>query len=371
MAMRPGEEQLLDVVRTLTHARKAADVVAVLRDKIDGIVSGARSRTFTGIAFDAYCRALLAAEGHTEAVREQVRHLCERSRAHFGDQPWSSLYDGCLLHLAGEDEAAATEYALASRDVSVLWPISVACRTVLGPRRRDAFARMTPQLQDVTHEKTVEAAGAVLCVACDHAYLRRFGPSYLRSVHEHGGGITLHVHVVNPEPDDVDWIEREAPALWPRIAVSTETYRGPDARQYYALVRFMRIAGLAERYGQPVLVTDIDAAFTGVLDLAAAPSDPKDVSLMFKRTDFRAHPWNTIQARALIVWPTERGRIFARALGSVAAALFAERAGLGIWMTDQNILFSLYRKYEREHAWRFGDVGDRRLAGGLLHGKNL
>jgi hypothetical protein len=38
---------------------------------------------------------------------------------------------------------------------------------------------------------------------------------------------------------------------------------------------------------------------------------------------------------------------------------------------DQNILFSLYRKYERKVRWRIGDLSGGRRAGGLVHGKNL
>jgi hypothetical protein len=370
MPLTDHEGRLLERVRTLTHARRTAEVVAALEGELDALLSGERSRPFTGIAFDAYCRSLLAARGHGDDVRRAVALLCERSRARFGAQPWSDLYEACLAHLAGEDETAAARYAAAARDVDVLWPSSAAARTVVPPSRRDAWLDEETPLPPVRVERARPAGGPVMLAGCDRVYLRRYGPAYLRSFARFGEDVTLHVHLIDALPDDIAWLRDASPETWDRTAVTTETYAGPESRSYYALARFLRLGELLERYDAPVLVTDLDAVFERPIGADVSDAAAADAALTFKRTGYRAHPWNTVQARALIVQPAERARTFARALRRVGAALFAERAGRGTWFIDQNVLYSVFRRFESERAYRFADLSGR-LPGGLRHGKDF
>jgi hypothetical protein len=365
--MDEDEERLLAATRRFTHARDIEAVVTLLGDEMDGIVAGKRSRAFTGLAFDAYCRAFLAAYGHGDAVRQTVEALCARSRNYFGDQPWTYLYQGCLYHLDGRDSEAAAAYALAAPGAELLWPSSIGCRSVVAPEQRTAFAEASARLGPIRWERRVPAVGPVLFAACDHGYLRRFAAAYLRSIARHVGDGTVHLHIVNPAADDLTWLEAEAASLWPRLAVSTEIYGGPDQRAYFALARMLRLAEILGAYQRPVLATDIDAAFS----LAIAPFQPDmHVGLRFKRQNFHAHPWNTIQAGALVVAPTMQGLSFAIALADIGAGLFAERAGAGLWFIDQNVLFSAFRQHEAAFGPAAQDL-NMQLPGGLTFGKDL
>jgi hypothetical protein len=373
--MSPEEDRLPAAVSSATHSRDSAAVVALLDPEIDAIVGGERSRAFTGVAFDAYCRSLLASLGHTRPVRLQIEGLCGRSRRRFGDQPWTDLYDGCLLHLEGNDEAAAACYDLASRDVSVLWPSSRGCRSVTGPRQRDKFlcarqdGSVGPAGDLLALEAPAESGRHVFLAACDPGYLRRFAPLYIQSAARHGGDCNVHLHIVSPAADDLDWARRQAGEFRPRLSVSTEVYTGPDARAYYALARFVRGAQLLEFYQRPILITDIDAAFTGAVDaFLGANSGP--VGLRFKRRDFHAHPWNTVQAGAVLLRPTEEGVSFARDVSTVASRLFSQRRGRDVWFIDQNVLFSVYRRYFRRAGWDFCDL-NADLRNAVIFGKTL
>jgi len=340
--MSPEEDRLLAAVRSATHSRDSAAVVALLHPEIDAIVGGERSRAFTGVAFDAYCRSLLASLGHTRSVRLQIEGICGRSRRRFGDQPWTDIYDGCLLHLEGNDEAAAACYDLGS---------------------------VGPEGDPLALEAPAESGRHVLLAACDPGYLRRFAPLYIRSAARHGGDCNVHLHIVNPVADDLDWARREAGEFRPRLSVSTEVYAGPDARAYYALARFVRGAQLLEFYQRPILITDIDAAFTGAVDVfLGANGGP--VGLRFKRMDFHAHPWNTVQANAVLLRPTEEGLSFARDVSTVSSRLFSQRAGRDVWFIDQNVLFSVYRRYFLRAAWDFCDL-NADLHNAVIFGKTL
>jgi hypothetical protein len=321
--------------------------------------------------FDAYCRSLLAAGGHTEAVRLEVAKLCEQSRARFGDEPWTSLYQGCLRHLDGDENAAAGLYALAAREVEVLWPSSIGCRSAISADDRERYLRINPALAALHWEKVAPAARYVLMTGADHTYLRRFAPVYLRSARAFGGDCTIHFHLTNATPDDRAWLEEQAGASSPKISMTTEDYSGPDLRAYLALARFLRLADVVRYYHRPVLLTDIDAAFTRPVADAVAATKGADVHLRLKRTNFHAHPWNTIQAIITLIRPTAGGLKFASVVASIAAGLFTERAGAGLWFIDQNVLYSAYRFCRANDTCVVGEWGADDLPGGLIFGKNL
>ena len=369
--MTPEEVIVIRNVERLTQARDASGVVALLSGEIDNLLAGARSRAFTGKAFDGYCRALLAADGHLAPTFARIRDLCDKSRRRFGDQPWTDLYEGSLSHLAGEDAAAAECYSRASREAEVLWGSSVGCRSVVSSRQSELYLSQTPALAPLRLVRRGASGRSTLMVGCDPAYLRRFGPAYLKSVNEHAAQCALHLHIIGHDEELSAWIQAQVPQLWPRVWITVEDYSGADTRAYFALARLIRLSEVLALHRQLVFMTDIDAAFTHPIspDLAALEVTA-DFFLRFKHTDFHHHPWNTIQANALLVRHTACGVAFSFALRSIAAGVFAERAGEGVWFIDQNALFATYR-WSQGGRGLVGDLSRAPLPGGLVFGKTL
>jgi hypothetical protein len=367
--MRPDEQILVMTLFAYSNRERKELGFALLEPEIEGIVSGARTRAFTGLAFDAYCRFVLQSQGCTAQARDEVRRVCERSEATFGPAPWSDLYYACLLHLQEDDEAAAEWYARAALDVDVLWFESIGCRSVVAPSDRDRLLALERPIAAMRDEVTIASGRDVVFVSCDHAYLHAFGRAYLESVARYGAEVLLHVHVIDPHPGDVAWIEETSPTLNGRLAITTESHGGHDARAYYTLARLIRIAELLDRYGHAIYCTDIDAVYRTTIDLSLA-NESGDVGVHFRRKWFHWHPWNEIQADNLLIRPTQDGRRFARTLRSLAVGVFAERAGPGIWNVDQNVLYSAYRKFSDNPDWKFFDV-DAQRPGGLAFGKHF
>jgi hypothetical protein len=365
-AIGADEAATLAAARTLAHADRAAEVVPAIGPSVDAILAGAdASAAFTGIAFDLLCRALFSSRGHGDDVRAAVATLCARSEARFGAQPWSDLYRACLLHLAGDAEAAARLYHAAARDTALLWPNSIGCRSVIAPMERDAWSAAPPVEPSPMRIVQVGVGdGPILMIACDTRYLRAYAPAYLRSITAHCPSALVHVHLIDPAPDDIAWLEATASPLRP--AISCETHSGPEPRAWFALARFVRLVELLALYDRPILVTDIDAAFTRAPIIPAA-----DIGLRIKRRGFRAHPWQTVQAGALSVSPTVPGHAAVTLLRRLALGSYATRGGQGIWFVDQNVLFTAYRMLATNGATTIADIAEEGLPGGLRFGRAL
>ncbi len=359
------EETLLAAVVAAQRRRDPEAMAALLDAPVESLLDGAAgSRVFTGVAFDLLCRALLWDGGKAGAAA--VKRLCARSEARFGPQPWSILYRACLALRAGRWSRAAALYPTAGGDPAVLWKRSGGCRSVVSPEACDRWRAAPIAAPAIEVVRRGDAGHAVLLAACDHRYLRTYAAAWLRSIAEHAPDCAVHLHLVDPADDDIAWTLTVAGSLALRPTLSTEAYRGPDARAWYASVRFLRLAEVVEHATVPVLASDVDALFTRPFTIDMAD---RDAMLMRKRTGFRAHPWHAIQAGAVAVAPTAPGRTFARTLAALTTGIFAERAGEGIWFVDQNLLFAADRRLSDDV--RIGAFGGAGLPGGLRFDKAL
>jgi hypothetical protein len=344
-------EQVLQTALELSNQDRSAEVVALLVRVISEPWPIGTSRDFLGKAYDLACRAILASHGHSDRSQNAVRELCVDSLRRYGRQPWTDLYEGALLHLAGKHDEAVQYYRAAEADAALLLPLSNGCKTVLTLDEVREFAydpgaRISRPSADISFENVAAQPGPVVAVvAADHAYLMRHGNSFFQSVQAHGAGITTHLHLVNPEPEDYAFIsDGLRSGKWPPLNLSTEVYDGPDARAYYASVRFLRTPVLLELYKRPLLISDIDTIYQEPILPLLPLITSFDVGLFFKnnRHRYRAHPWQTIRAGIVMCAPTEAGRLFCKAVALLTMRTFDKFKGKDIWFIDQNMLY---------HAW--------------------
>jgi len=370
--MRPAEAALISAAGGLAVQNRAADVAALLAPWVEQVARGAdASPAFRGVSFDLHCRALLSSRGHGEEVLAELARLCSLSETCFGAQPWSDLYRACTRHLRGDWAGAVPLYRRAAAGIDILWPSSVGCRSVIddaeAARWLDAPADL-PTPSPIDWLKETASAEFLIFLACDPSYLRLFWPGYILSVAQQATNAAVHLHIVDAGPEDAGWAVEQAGLVAPRLSISTERHAGRDARAWYATARFVRLPEMLRHYGCPVLVTDIDAAFSRALD----PLIPDaDVGLRVKRHGFRAHPWQTIQAGALAVRSTPRGQAFADGLRLLGVGSFAARARANIRFVDQNMLWAARRLLISGTDTRVADIGEEFLPGGLRFGKAL
>ncbi|MEI9985967.1 MAG: hypothetical protein WDN69_23945 [Aliidongia sp.] len=113
-----------------------------------------------------------------------------------------------------------------------------------------------------------------LAAACDAKYFRLFAPGFVRSAVAVLPGMTVHLHVVAPDAATSALFAELAEAA-PGLALNLSTEAaGPwHSGAYYASNRFLIGPALLQRYGQRLVLTDIDVEFLAPLDdLLAASS---------------------------------------------------------------------------------------------------
>ncbi|QCO17280.1 hypothetical protein D3869_18670 (plasmid) [Azospirillum brasilense] len=189
--------------------------------------------------------------------------------------------------------------------------------------------------------------GPLLAVSCDDGYYRRFATALLDSVEAAGGGVAVHVHVVNPSPETLADLARRRERLPLSCSRERVDFTGWDDHRrttYYACIRFLRWHQLMTRWGRPLLHLDADCTLDGDPGAVAALLEGADVGLL-RDARWRG-PTREITVCFAGFQPTPLGRAF---LASTAAYIGAYlREGRGFWMLDQAAPFAVLDALERQ-----------------------
>ena len=188
--------------------------------------------------------------------------------------------------------------------------------------------------------------GPLLAVSCDDGYYRRFATGLLDSVEAAGGGVAVHVHVVNPSPETLADLARRRERLPLGASREVVDFTGWDDHRrttYYACIRFLRWHQLMTRWGRPLLHLDADCTLAGGLDGLVALLEGSDVGLL------RDARWRGPTREVTVCFagfqPTPAGRAFL-ALTAAYIGNFL-RDGRGFWMLDQAAPFAVLDALER------------------------
>lgn len=235
---------------------------------------------------------------------------------------------------------APVEADRAFRDAVARRPHREAC-ILLDPDRLDpVLARAYPEaaFEDLPSFETV---GEVVLVACDEAYLMRFGRQFIRSfVRNAGEDVGLHVHVINPGASARRLREDMRAEVGGRlpVAITFEHTGAGGSPTYCACARFLVLPALLVAYGKPVVAMDIDMVFTGPLADVTGPVQSADVAL-FTQDPQAVDLWDAYRAACVRVAPTQAGRLFARQVRRYI--IHCLEHNLAFWYLDQIALFAV------------------------------
>lgn len=99
----------------------------------------------------------------------------------------------------------------------------------------------------------------VMVVTCDGAYARRYLASLTAAFAQTSPTVTLHLHVIDPEPTLQPLIEQARTILGPdRVNVSQEFADELKSAPYYVAARFLRAPQLLDLYRRPIFLMDVD-----------------------------------------------------------------------------------------------------------------
>jgi hypothetical protein len=226
--------------------------------------------------FNEAATLLMSYKLHPHAV--ELDRLLDDSSAYKA----SSLYYAACVHLLNSDEDAA--FALFRR----LKPMLAARRTELPIASEDRFNivyRQTTLVEDGDYiagldRATLETAVAlpaidwpaeavpndarfILLAACDSHYFEMFAEDFLHSVELTGSGVAVHLHVAQPTDATRQLMTRLGHGMTRNsVRFSTEPAAAITGGAYFSCVRFLAASALRRRSALPLMITDIDIAFT-------------------------------------------------------------------------------------------------------------
>lgn len=204
--------------------------------------------------------------------------------------PSQLYYAGCIHLLAGrEDEAfecfnrlkplleqrrgslpigAEDRFNIAYRQASLVEDGDYPDR--LDPAALAEAERRLPAMEPVGEWRPASAAEYTLLAACDGRYLERFAADFLRSAETHGGGASVHLHVVEPTEAGLAAVAEQAAGSSLTVNLTREGACDLRSGAYYACSRFLVADKVMARDDRPVMITDIDIVLARPLAEVAA-----------------------------------------------------------------------------------------------------
>ena len=261
---------------------------------------------------------------------------------------------GCAALLQGDEDAAFEEFGrfkagaagrAAELPIGPDSPFNIAWRQATLIEDRDYVealddgAAIRGQLPaPVFAEPRLGAADLVLAAACDGRYFQLFAPGFVRSAAAFLPGMTVHLHVIEPDAAALALFAELAQAA-PALNLSTEPAGPYRSGAYYASSRFLIGPALIERYGKRLMLTDIDVEFVAPLDDLVAATAGCDFA------GFRhdgAGPCSRYPA-VLTLWdPGVAGRALLDRVGRFVLSKLSIEWPFN-WMLDQAALGSVLR----------------------------
>lgn len=269
----------------------------------------------------------------------EARDAYERARALKPDSPFVSRRLGSLLALLGEIGDADACFRESSN--AGLRPDGVMHMSDQYFRELDQNrAALLSGIVAIEGEWRRTDAELVVFLGGDTRYVRMFAYTLINSIQKNGGlQCAFHLHVVNPDNEIVEDVEKMRRALGARINYTWEfpqLSQGVDLRTYYACARFLQLPKLLEEYQCPLLLLDLDQIVIGDLRRAGEAVGGCDIGIV-QWHPTKWDPWDTFSASAIWYQPT----CSARELAQWTALYIAEclSRGNSQWFLDQCAIF--------------------------------
>jgi hypothetical protein len=276
-----------------------------------------------------------AAEGDLHCAAAMIRPVLQDVQSASIDQ-MASYKLGSLLAMLGEFGAAN---AVFSRHTELLpWASNGRMSNIIFPVDGGVRHSKLPFSRSVTSlQKSSQPAAFVYFVACDSRYAALFAEAACASLSRNAPGGLFHLHVINPDHEALEAIRRMRKADIYSIHVTEETIDisrldDLERRAYYASARYFLAAELLNIYNSSLIIADIDQLVI---------KDPRDLLSgvdadvrMIRYEHAKTNLMSLHSASVLIVYPTERARVFLSNVSAYLVDIFSEPGRIG-WHVDQ------------------------------------
>lgn len=197
-------------------------------------------------------------------------------------------------------------------------------------------------------QPTVISSAPIIMFACDSGYFQKYGKNLLLSLAQSDAAVTMHVHLVGPQPKDMAWLQEFNVAQNNKLIVSTERGLPPksEASVYWASARFVYIHEFMTTFDRPYLIVDADTLLNSAETLTSFLGEATKPTFYVSEQD---NPlWDTISAPFLYLTNNKIGLAIALELQEYLQRVFFTKSGWGVWYVDQLALLASCLKHINE-----------------------
>jgi len=336
--------------RELFKKRKYINVISVLKPFVEKPLPSDLTNNYI---FRYYCESLCNVVNSNVLINELSTVLSYAEKIP-SLSSFVSLYSGQLSHIQGNFEHAVNSFNKAEESIYALPSDKGAC-TVKSAEQIDKMETKEHDEINFDESNTHKKSDVVTVVASDSKYFLLFFDIYQKSFKANNADYLLHFHIVNPDADvkaKIENYQRDNGGVNFSYSNAEST---KNIKAFYASIRFLIAKQLLNYYECPLLITDIDAGFTGKLLDFNFEKQGSDISFKL-RSDSNLFPWRLIPAGTVIINNTEGAARFLDCFSSYFYTIYAEGEGNDIWWVDQSALYSLYRYFEGRGLVHFNNL---------------
>jgi hypothetical protein len=182
----------------------------------------------------------------------------------------------------------------------------------------------------------------VIFFTCDADYFQKFAKNLLLSLSDIAATVSIHVHLVDPNQEAIDWCERYGELFAHDIILSMECHSGQDLgknKPYLASCRFIRLPEFMERYKRDYLILDADSVLHRADKLESFLEMVKKPVLCYGEN---CPVWDTISAPFVFLPYSSVSQKFINHCQKYLVHSFSNTASGAFWYVDQLAIFGAY-----------------------------
>lgn len=205
--------------------------------------------------------------------------------------------------------------------------------------------------------EAAKTADYTVTISCDEGYLRRFLPSFIRSLDGLGEKVHLHIHGINFGPSADPYIQGIADNM-KNVAISQSfsRFEGRHWKVFAACSRFIAAQQLLQRVDMPIVVCDIDGVITATPKKIFDGMQGAAVGLKIRPRQEKV-AWTRIPANFCVF--QQGSEVFLKTLNNLVLQTLEPAVSDrydSLWWLDQIMLTQAYERLDPQEQARVANL---------------
>lgn len=174
----------------------------------------------------------------------------------------------------------------------------------------------------------------IIMFACDEVYFNRYGKNQLLSLLQSKKEFGVHVHVVNPSDESLQWMEKYADRYCKNLVISFERVDETLStnKPYLASCRFINVGDFVRKFNRSYLIVDTDMVLNSPEHLESFFDQINEPAVCYSE---HSPIWDTVTASFIYIPNTDVGLSFIDMAQRYLLRIFFTKTTNSFWYVDQ------------------------------------